>query len=55
MYEFGFGLSYSKFDIEILKAETVTEESEVGGAGQVTEYRLIMEHVQEKKCRLPSV
>ena len=32
MYEFGFGLSYSKFDIEILKAETVTEESEVGGA-----------------------
>ena len=32
MYEFGFGLSYSKFDIEILKAGTVTEESEVGGA-----------------------
>ena len=32
MYEFGFGLSYSKFDIEILKAETVTEESKVGGA-----------------------
>ena len=32
MYEFGFGLSYSKFDIEILKAETVTEESKIGGA-----------------------
>ena len=26
MYEFGFGLSYSEFDIDILKAETVTEE-----------------------------
>ena len=55
MYEFGFGLSYSKFDIEILKAETITEESEVGGAWGSHGYRLIMEHVQEKKCRLPSV